>query len=203
MFTMTFLTLCVHNLFLMRLLYLHLSMMKLWRVYLHSSMSMMELPYLNFYVDGPVVLLELLYLDVQDLMLYDHVADAPLESLDALDELADVGGPDVGCLCQSLWSRCPTLLLTILDIFLDVLLQNVDVETILLHSHVCLDLMDVLLLRHIPHHDADDDLDVDPNVVLNISDVDSDIDVANVPVDANLEMAGSGVAHLCRFQSYR
>ena len=48
----------------------------------------------------------------------------------------------------------------------------------LLHSHVRLDDMDVLLLRHIPNHDADDDLDVDPNDVLSISNVDPDIDVA-------------------------
>ena len=43
--------------------------------------------------------------------------------------------------------------------------------------------MDVLLLR-IPKHDADDDLDVDPNDVLKISNVDPDPDVANVLVDA-------------------
>ena len=102
------------------------------------------------------------------------------------------------CQCQPLWSRCPTLLRTILD----VLFQDVDVETILLHSHVRLDDMDVLLL-HIPNHDADDDLDVGPNDVLSISNVDPDLDVANVFADANLEMAGSGVAHRCRFRSHR
>ena len=96
-------------------------------------------------------------------MLYDRVADAPFESLDALVELADVEGLDVDCQCQSLWSRCPTLLLTILDDLLDVLLQDVDVGPVLLHSHVHLDDMDVLLL-HTPNHDVDDDdLDVDPN----------------------------------------
>ena len=50
--------------------------------------------------------------------------------------------------------------------------------TILLHSHVHLDDMDVPLL-HIPNYDADDDLDVGPNDVLNISNVDPDLDVAN------------------------
>ena len=74
--------------------------------------------------------------------------------------------------------------------------------TILLHSHVRLDDMDVLLLR-IPNHDADDDLDAGPNDVLNISNVDPDPDVANVVVDANVVMAGSEVAHRCRFRSRR
>ena len=73
---------------------------------------------------------------------------------------------------------------------------------ILLRSHFRLDDMDVLLLRHLSNHDVDDDLDVDPNVVLNISDVDPDLDVANVLVDANLETAGSEVALRCRFWSY-
>ena len=41
--------------------------------------------------------------------------------------------------CANLWSRCPTLLLTILDVLLDVLLRDVDMGTILLHSHVRLD----------------------------------------------------------------
>ena len=120
-----------------------------------------------FDVDDLVVLLELLYLGVLDLLLYDGVADAQFESLDALDELADEAGLDVGCQCQSLWSRYPTLLLTIID----ALFQDVDVGTILLHSHVRLDDMDALLLR-IPNHDAEDDLDVGPNDVLNISNVD-------------------------------
>ena len=130
-------------------------------------------------------------LDVDDLpvlleLLYDDVADAQFESLDALDEPAE--GLDVGCQCQPLRSRCPTLLLA-------------DVETILLHSHVRLDDMDVPL--HIPNHDADDDLDVGPNDVLNISNVDPDLDVANVLVDANVVMAGGEVAHRCRFRSRR
>ena len=55
----------------------------------------------------------------------------------------------------------------------------------------------------IPNLSVDDDVDDDPNVVLNISDVDPDLDVANVFLDANLEMAGSEVAHRCRFQSHR
>ena len=86
--------------------------------------------------------------------------------------------------------------------FLDALFQDADVGTILLHSHVHLDVW-IFLLLHIPNHDADDDLDVDPNDVLNISDVDPDLDVANVLVDANVVMAGSEVAHRCRFQSRR
>ena len=50
--------------------------------------------------DDLQVLLELL--DVDDLLvlielLYDDVADAQFESLDALDELVDVVGLDVGC----------------------------------------------------------------------------------------------------------
>ena len=138
-------------------------------------------------------------------MLYDDVADAQFESLDALDEPADVVGLDVGCQRQSLWSRCPTLLLLLLLLLraiLDALFKDVDVGTILLHSHVRLDDMDVLLL-HIPNHDADDDLDVGPNDVLNISNVDPDLDVANVLVDANVVMAGSEVAHRCRFRSRR
>ena len=152
---------------------------------------MMELLYLNALdVDDLLVLLELLY---------DDVADAQLESLDALGALADVVGQDVGCQCQSLWSRCPTLLRTILD----ALFQDVDVGTILLHSHVRLDDVDVPLLLHIPNHDADDDLDAGPNDVLNISNVDPDLDVANVLVDANVVMAGSEVAHRCRFRSHR
>ena len=73
-------------------------------------------------VDDLLVLLELLYLDVLDMMLYDHVTDAPFESLDALDELADVEGVDVDCLCQPLWSRCPTLLRTILDALFQMLM---------------------------------------------------------------------------------
>ena len=93
----------------------------------------------------------------------------------------------MGCRCQPLRSRCPTLLLA-------------DVETILLHSHVRLDDMDVLLL---PNHGTDDDLDDGPNDVLNISNVDPDPDVANVIVDANAVVAGSEVAHRCRFRSRR
>ena len=120
-------------------------------------------------------------------LLYDDVADAQFESLDVFDELVDVVGLDVGCRCQPLRSRCPTLLLA-------------DVGTILLHSHVRLDDMDVLLL---PNHDADDDSNADPNDGLNISNVDPDPDVANVVVDANAVMAGSGVAHRCRFRSRR
>ena len=90
-------------------------------------------------VDDLPVLLELL--DVDDLpalleLLYDDVADAQFESLDVFDELVDVVGLDVGCRCQSLRSRWPTLLLA-------------DVGTILLHSHVRPDDIDVLLL-HIP-----------------------------------------------------
>ena len=140
---------------------------------------------------GLPVLLELL--DVDDLLglpelVYDDVADAQFESLDVFDELVDVVGLDVGCRCQSLRSQWPTLLLA-------------DVETILLHSHVRLDDMDVLL--HIPNHDADDDLNVGPNDVLNISNVDPDLDVANVLVDANVVMAGGEVAHRCRFRSRR
>ena len=57
-------------------------------------------------------------------------------------------------------------------------------------------------LLHIPNLAVDDDIDVDPNVVLNISKVDSDLDVANVLLDANLEMVGSEVAPWCRFQSH-
>ena len=80
--------------------------------------------------------------------------------------------------------------------------QDVDVGTILLHSHVRLDDMDVPLL-HIPNHDADDDdRNVDPNDVLNVSTVDPDLDVANVLVDANVVMHGSEVAHRCRFRSH-
>ena len=90
----------------------------------------------------------------------------------------------MGCQCQPLKSRCPTLLLA-------------DVETILLHSHVRLDDMDVLL----PNHDADEDIDADPNDVLSISNVDPYLDVANVLVDANVVMVGGGVAHRCRFRS--
>ena len=140
-------------------------------------------------VDDLVVLLELPYLDVLDLMLYDEVAVALSESLYALDELADVEGLVVGCRCLSLRSRCcrPTLLLTILDVLLDILRRDVDVGTILLR---------------VPNLIADDDLDADPSVVLKISDVDPDLDVANVLVDANLEMAGSQVAHRCRFRSH-
>ena len=80
-------------------------------------------------VDDLAVLLEPLYLDVLVLMLYDHVADAQFESLDALDELGDVEGLHVGGQSQPLWSRCPTLM-TIPDVLLDVLVQNVHVETI-------------------------------------------------------------------------
>ena len=111
-------------------------------------------------------------------LLYDDVADAQFESLDVFDALVDVVGLDVGCRCQSLRSRCPTLLL-------------VDVGTILLHSHVRLDDMDVLLL---PNH-------ADSNDGLNISNVDPD--VANVVVDANAVMVGSEVAHRCRIRSRR
>ena len=118
---------------------------------------------------------------------YDDVADAQFESLDVFDELVDVVGLDVGCRCQPLRSRCPTLLLA-------------DVGTTLLHSHVRLDDMAVLLL---PNHDTDDDSNADPNDVLNISNVDPDPDVANVVVDANDVVAGSGVAHRCRFRSRR
>ena len=74
--------------------------------------------------DDEVVAVLLVLLDADDLpvllaLLYGDVADAQFESLDALDEPAE--GRDVGCQCQSLWSRCPTLLLA-------------DLETILLHS---------------------------------------------------------------------
>ena len=135
---------------------------------------------------GLPVLLELL--DVDDLQLgYDDIANAQFQSLDVFDALVDVVGLDVGCRCQPLRSRCPTLLLA-------------DVGTILLHSHVRLDDMDVLLL---PNHDADDDLNAGPNDGLNISNVDPDPDVANVVVDANAVMAGSGVAHRCRIRSRR
>ena len=122
-------------------------------------------------------------------LLYDDVADAQFESLDVFDALVDVVGLDVGCRCQPLRSRCPTLLLA-------------DVGTILLQSHVRLDDMDVLFLL-LPNHNADDDLSADPNDDLNISNVDPDSDVANVVVDANAVMAGSGVAHRCRFRSRR
>ena len=81
-------------------------------------------------------------------MFYDHVADVPFESLDALNEFVDEERVDVDCLCQSLWSQCPTLSRTILDAFL----QDIDAETILFHSYVRLD-----------------DMDVGPNDVLNIS----------------------------------
>ena len=50
------------------------------------------------------------------------------------------------------------------------------------------------ILLHIPNL-VFDDLDDDPNDVLNISDVDADIGVANVLLDANLEMDGREVAH--------
>ena len=140
--------------------------------------------------DDEVVAVLLVLLDADDLLvlpelLYGDVADAQFESLDALDEPAE--GRDVGCRCQSLRSRCPTLLLA-------------DVETILLHSHVRLDDMDVLLL---PNHDADDDSNAGPNDVLNLSNVDPAPDVANVVVDANAVVAGSEVAHRCRFRSRR
>ena len=92
-------------------------------LYVDDGVALPEL--LDF--DDLLVLFELLYLDVLDLMLYDDVADGQFESLDALDELADVVCLDVGCQCQPLWSRCPTLLLTILDVLLDVLVRNVDV----------------------------------------------------------------------------
>ena len=59
--------------------------------------------------------------------------------------------------------------------------------------------MDVLL----PNLDTDDDLDAGPNDVLNLSNVDPDPDVANVVVDANAVVAGSEVAHRCRFRSRR
>ena len=84
--------------------------MKLWLFYLHSLSADYGVD-----VDDLLVLLALLYLDVLDLLLYDDFADAQFESLDALDELADVVGLDVDCQCQSLWSRCPILLRTILD----------------------------------------------------------------------------------------
>ena len=142
--------------------------------------------------DDEVVAVLLVLLDADDLpvllaLLYGDVADAQFESLDVFDELVDVVGLDVGCRCQPLRSRCPTLLLA-------------DVETILLHSHVRLDDMDILLL---PNLDTDDDLDAGPNDVLNISNVDPDPDVANVVVDANAVVAGSEVAHRCRFRSRR
>ena len=137
--------------------------------------------------DLPVLLalLDVAGVPVLLVLLYNDVADVQFESLDALDEPPE--GRDVGCQCQSLRSRCPTLLLA-------------DVETILLHSHVRLDDMDVLLL---PNLDTDDDLDAGPNDVLNISNVDPDPDVANVVVDANAVVAGSEVAHRCRFRSRR
>ena len=69
-------------------------------IYIHDGVALLEL----LDVDDLVVLLDLPYLDVLDLMLYDHVADAQFDSLDALDELADVEGLDVGCLCQSVVS---------------------------------------------------------------------------------------------------
>ena len=150
-----------------------------------------DLPVLLAVLDvaGVPVLLELL--DADDLLIllelpYDDVADAQFESLDALDE--PVEGLDVGCQCQPLRSRCPTLL--------------ADVETILLHSHVRLDDMDVLF--HIPNHDDDDDdVDAGPNDILNISNVDPDLDVANVLVDANVVMVDGDVAHRCRLRSRR
>ena len=133
---------------------------------------------MNFFdVDDLPVLLELLY---------DDVADAQFGSFDAIDDPAE--GLDVGCQCQPLRSRCPTLRLA-------------DVETILLHSHVRLDDMDVHLLPK--KHDADDDLDAGPNDVLNISNVDPHPDVVNVVVDANVVMTGGGMAHRCRFRSRR
>ena len=142
--------------------------------------------------DDEVVAVLLVLLDADDLpvlleLLYDDVADAQFVSLDVFDALVDVVGLDVGCRCQPLRSRCPTLLLA-------------DVGTILLHSHVHLDDMDVLLL---PNLDTDDDLDAGSNDVLNLSNVDPAPDVANVVVDANAVMAGSGVAHRCRFRSRR
>ena len=133
------------------------------------------------HVDDGVVLPELLDaggLLVLPELLYEDVADAQFESPDVFDELVDVVGLDVGCRCQPLRSRCPTLLL-------------VDVGTILLHSHVRLDDMDVLLL---PNH-------ADSNDGLNISNVDPD--VANVVVDANAVMVGSEVAHRSRIRSRR
>ena len=142
------------------------------------------------HADDGVVLPELLDADgllVLPELLYDDVADAQFESLEVFDELVDVVGLDVGCRCQPLRSRCPTLL--------------ADVGTILLHSHVRFDDMDVPLL--LPNHEADDDPNADPNGGLNISNVDSDPDVADVVVDANAVMAGSGVAHRCRFRSRR
>ena len=90
----------------------------------------------------------------------------------------------------------------IIFFFSYVLLHDVDVGTILLRSHVRLDDMDVLLLHHVPNHDAGDDLDVDPNVVLNISDVAPDLDVTNMIADASRKMAGSEVAHRCRFRGH-
>ena len=136
--------------------------------------------------DLPVLLalLDVAAVPVLLVLLYNDVADAQFESPDALDEPAE--GRDVGCQCQSLRSRCSTLLVA-------------DVETILLHSHVRLDDMDLLL----PNHDADDDLNTGPNDGLSISNVDPDPDVANVVVDANAVVAGSEVAHRCRFRSRR
>ena len=63
---------------------------------------MMELLYQNFLMMMIYWFCELLYLDVLDLMLYDHVPDAPFGSLDALDEIADVEGLDVDSQCQPL-----------------------------------------------------------------------------------------------------
>ena len=57
-------------------------------------------------------------------------------------------------------------------------------------------------LLRFPNLVVDDDLHDDPNVILNTSDVDPDLDVANVLLDANLEMVGSEAAHRCRFQSH-
>ena len=131
-----------------------------------------------------LVLLDVAAVPVLLVLLYNDVADAQFESLDVFDELVDVVGLDVGCRCQPLRSRCHTLLLA-------------DVGTILLHSHIRLDDMDVLL----PNLDTDDDLDAGPNDVLNVSNVDPD--VANVVVDANAVVAGSEVAHRCRFRSRR
>ena len=153
------------------------------------------------HADDGVVLPELLDADALPVLLellYGDVADAQFESLDVFDELVDVVGLNVGCRCQSLRSLCPTLLLLAI---LDALFQDADVGSILLHSHVRLDDMDVLL--HIPNHDADDDLDVGPNNVLNISNVDPAFDIANVLVVANVVMAGSEVAHRCKFRIRR
>ena len=56
------------------------------------------------------------------------------------------------------------------------------------------------LLLHIPNAVVDDDLDDDPNVALNIFNVDPAVDVANPPLDANLDV-DVPMADRCKSQS--